>query len=203
MSGGKPTIHPMRIREPAHRVSAAAGLAAGGVLAGHSLAYAIIAPDAAVRGRLLASTGHGYLPAANVLTLLAVLATLGALFLGRLTRPWATPGWKALSTRVAALQIGAFLAMEVFERLSSGTPLSGLLHGGLLPVGIVVQLPVAGIVAALVRLTLRASDAVAAVMGRAPRLPSGRASVLPHFTLRAPSQPEILLSFGRGPPTSR
>lgn len=193
----------MRIHEPAHRVSAAAGLAAGGVLVGHSLTYAVRAPDLVTRDRLLAATGHAYLPAANVMAWFFVLLTLGLLFLGQLTRPWSTPDWKSLTARIAVLQIGAFLSMEVLERMISGAPLAGLIHGGLLPVGVGAQLVVAGGVAVLIRLLLRASDRIAAALGRAPRVPAPRASVLRARPSTSPPQSDLLLAFGRGPPASR
>ena len=193
----------MRLRNPVHRVPAAAGLAAGGVLVAHALTYALVAPDPGARDGLLAATGHGYLPAANFVALLSVLVTLGALFLGRLTRPWSTPGWKQLGTRLAAFQVGAFLAMELLERLGSGAPLAGLLRSNVLTIGVTAQLMVAGVVTFLVRLALRASDKVAAALGRAPRLPAARSRVLRGAAFARPAQPDLLLSFSRGPPPSR
>jgi len=194
----------MHLREPAHRVRTAAGLAAGGVLIGHSLTYAVVAPDIIARDRLLASTGHGYLPEANALALIAVLVTLSVLFLGRLTRPWTTPGWKPLGARVAVLQVGAFLSMELLERMGSGSPLAGLGRGGLLPIGVGVQLLIAGAMTLLVRFLLRASDAVAAALGRTPGLPAVPESrSLPGRSFTPPTHPDLLLAFSRGPPTSR
>jgi hypothetical protein len=193
----------MRIRDPAHRVSAAAGLAAGGVLVGHGLTYVVVSPGVGARERLLAATGHGYLPAANLLALLAVLVTVGALFLGQLTRSWTTPGWRPLGARIAALQVGAFLAMELVERLSSGAPLASLVHGGVLPIGVGAQLMVAGAVTLLVRLVLRASDRIAAALGRAPGLATARGSVLRGTASMPPRYPALLLAFSRGPPPSR
>ncbi|MEA2579772.1 MAG: hypothetical protein QOE83_664 [Actinomycetota bacterium] len=203
MSGMKPTIQSMRLRDPVHRVSAAAGLAAGGVLIAHSLTYTVIAPHMAARDHLLAATGHGYLPAANLLALLAVLITVGALFLGRLTRPWSTPGWKHLGARMVVLQVGAFLAMELLERWSSGEPLAGLTYGGLLPIGVGFQLLLAGVGTLLVRFLLRASDRFAAALGRAPRIPSARTSVVGTILASPRAQPALLRSFDRGPPPSR
>lgn len=193
----------MRLRNPVHRVSAAAGLAAGGVLVAHALTYALVAPDAGARDRLLAATGHGYLPAANFVALLSVLITLGALFLGRLTRPWGTPGWQQLGARLAAFQVGAFLAMELLERLGSGAPLAGLVRSGALVIGVATQLVIAGAVTLLVRLVLRASDKVAAALGLAPRSPAARGRVQRSAAFARPGQPDLLLSFSRGPPPSR
>jgi hypothetical protein len=190
----------MRLRNPLHRVSAAAGLAAGGVLVGHGLTYAIVQPDRPARDHLLAATGHGYLPAMNVLALLAVLITLGSLFLGRLTRPWSTPNARQLAGRIAAFQVGAFLAMEVLERLSSGAPVSAFVRGELLPIGVVSQVAVAAAVTLVVRILLRVSDRVAAVLGGSPRMPAGSSTVLRARAGVPFNQPDILLAFGRGPP---
>jgi hypothetical protein len=190
----------MRLRNPLHRVWAAAGLAAGGVLVAHGLTYAIVQPDRAARDHLLAATGHAYLPAVNVLALLAVLITLGSLFLGRLTRPWSTPNARRLGGRIAAFQVGAFLAMEVLERLSSGAPLSGFVRAGVLPIGVACQLIVAAAVTLVVRIVLRVSDRVAAVLGTSPRMPVGTSTVFRTPADCSFNQPDILLAFGRGPP---
>src|SRR6266545_29285 len=127
------------------RASAGLGTAVGGVLVGHQLAYAAVAPAGA--GGLLRQTGHAYLASANDLGLVVALAALAFVFLGRLSvpnRPVPAPG--RLSARVITFQIGAFVSMEVLERVTSGTPLWTLMDHGLLPIGIAVQIGV-GLVA--------------------------------------------------------
>ena len=75
-----------------------------------------------------------------------------------------------------AVQTGAFVAMEVGERLLSGAPLHDLTHGSLLVIGLAVQLVVATAGAALLRLTDRTAEpqptACAAIVRSPPDLPS-------------------------------
>ncbi|MEP7059643.1 MAG: hypothetical protein ABI828_02825 [Actinomycetota bacterium] len=192
----------MHVRDPLHRAPAAAGLATGGVLLGHSLTYALIHPGRVARDQLLASTGHSYLPAVNILAMVAVFVTLGWLSLGRLTRPWSTPSRRQLGGAIAGFQVGAFLAMEVLERLTSGAPLSGLSRGGLLPLGVLIQVAVAFVVLIVVRFVLRVSDRVAAALGRAPRHPAARSHVLRSPAPVARTHPDLLLAISRAPPPS-
>jgi hypothetical protein len=144
-----------------HR-GAALGVAAGGVLLGHWVTYRLVLPGRHAREALLAHTGHAYLGVANDLGLVLAVAALSAVFLSRLTRrdaaPASTARWCA---RLAAFQVGAFAAMEVVERIASGAPLAGLMHGGLLPIGLGIQVGVALVGAVAVRWLLRLADLVA------------------------------------------
>jgi hypothetical protein len=115
------------------------GLLIGGWAAAHGLAYRVVVPDSTERSHLLEETGHGYLDAAPLLSLVLTLIALG--FVGSLVRGRArfcTP-WP-----FALLPPGAFIVQEHVERL---------LHEGQLPVtaalgptfmvGLLLQLPFA------------------------------------------------------------
>jgi len=72
------------------------------------------------------------------------LGSLAAVFLRGLTARGAPPtSGTRLFARLSLFHVGAFVAMEVLERVTSGAPLDGLLRDGLLPVGPLVQVGVA------------------------------------------------------------
>jgi hypothetical protein len=185
----------------AHR-GAALGVAAGGVLLGHWITYRIVLPGEYARDSLLAHTGHAYLGVANDLGLVLALTALSAVFLSRLTRSDAVPASTARwCARLAAFQVGAFAAMELVERLASDAPLAGLLHGGLLPLGLAIQVGVALVGAVAVRWLLRLAD-LARETGRATALrpPTGAVAWSPTATL-VPVAVGHLAPGIRGPPS--
>ncbi len=182
----------------------AVALAAGGVLVGHGLAYALVQPDVHARAGLLASTGHAYLhlldAPALVLMVVAFAAAVGT-GLGRRARP-ATGG--AFFRRLAGLQVATFVAMEVAERLASGASLTGLLDGGLLPVGIAVQLAIAALGAWLLRRLHQMGERLAELLGDTPSRPGRDAVVtLVAGTTIAYDAPELRVAPSRGPPLRR
>ncbi len=140
------------------RPSLVLGLAFGGVLLGHTVAYRLLVPDAHSRALELAASGHGYLSGANALGLVAAIIVLAALFLGGVMRMHdAVP--QHLAARLIAFQVAAFLAMEVLERLASG---GGTQHlSSVLLVGLPVQALIAVLVALVARLLLRVAAAIA------------------------------------------
>jgi hypothetical protein len=156
-----------------NRRTGALGVAAAGILTGHWLTYLLDAPQAHARATELARTGHGYLPVAGQLATVCMAFTLASLFWGRVTRPRAgrTPTIIRLAMRLALLQAGAFVAMELLERAAAGTGFADLLHGGLLPLGVALQLALAVVGAIVLRLVLRAGDLVAATVLARPELP--------------------------------
>ncbi len=180
------------------------GVASGGVLLGHWLAYLIVDPVASTRAAVLGSTGHAYLGSATWLGLGASLAALAAVFLGRMMyrNDVDLPG-RALGARLAGFQVGAFLAMEVGERLAAHVPLGQLSHGPLMPVGIATQIAVAALGALVVHTLCRAADRAAEVLGSSippPRILSARVAVVPAAPLARIAVP---VATGRGPPSSR
>ena len=185
----------------ATRRRSALGVAVGGVLAGHWLTYVLVDPDVHQRTTDLARTGHAYLGLANDLGLIVALVALSAVFLGRLThREVTTPSLRALSARLSAFQIVAFVSMELLERLSAGAPLAGVLHHGLLPIGVVVQAGIAGLGALVIRWLLGAADRVASTTDAAPGRPDRATAVIVLPAFHAPSRSLRSTAGIRGPP---
>ena len=179
------------------------GVAGGGVLLGHWITYSLVAPGAADRASLLASTGHAYLGAAYQAGLALTLVAFAAIFLGRVIRPLAgQPALGPLATRLASFQAAAFVAMEVSERLSSGAPLGGLFHGQLLVIGLAVQFAVAFLGGLAIRWILRAAEIAAASAGVLSIVPRRTATPLILAVALAPSATGPRQPRGRGPPLS-
>jgi hypothetical protein len=179
------------------------GVASGGVLVGHWLAYLIVDPVASTRAAVLGSTGHAYLGAANRLGLTVTLGVLAAVFLGRLLHgddvdlPVRTVG-----ARLTGFQVTAFLAMEVAERLTAHVPVAQLSHGPLVPVGIGAQIATAAIAALVIRLLCRAADRAAAALGEGvppARILSAALAIVP---TAVPPRIALPAATGRGPPSS-
>lgn len=180
---------------------AAWGVAAGGVLLGHWFTYRVTAPDAHLRAAELSATGHSYLGVLNDAGLILSLIGVAAIFLGRLTdagRP--TPGLRSLVTRLAAFQVLAFAAMELIERWTSGAPIGGAMHHGVLQVGIPIQLVVAVIAAVAIRWLLRAAARLEAILGAAAALPRSVTSPLVPHRQVWPARPVLATAGIRGPP---
>jgi hypothetical protein len=135
------------------------GSAAAGLLLGHTLSYALAVPDPYHRDLVLSRTGHGYLPAAGQVAVMLALAAVAAI----LARAWSSRdrGQPERSSRIAGtlvlLQIGAFTAQEILERVAAGAPLGDLVRDHLLVTGIVAQVAVALVGAALLSWFARAS----------------------------------------------
>ncbi len=142
-----------------------AGTAIAGVVLGHWLAYATAVPDPRVRVEVLAESGHGYwalaIKAAVVLGFTALLTIL----LRRLSERvrGETPGPEPFSwlvARLAMLQVLAFTAMEVTERLSVGSPVGSLFRHHLFVLGVASQLLVACAGAVVLRWFSRAAERI-------------------------------------------
>lgn len=145
------------------RPSVVLGLALGGVLVGHTLAYRLLLPDAHARTLELARSGHGYLSGANAVGVVAAIVALCVLILGRLLRSDEADTWSIL-WRLVAFQMAAFTSMEILERLASGAGSSRLLP--VLAVGLPVQGIVAAVIALLARFLLRVADRIASMASR-------------------------------------
>jgi hypothetical protein len=129
----------MRVSAVARAVSLV-GLGAAGLVGGHAIGYALAVPDVHHRSALVAQTGHGYLPSASwaaaVLGLGALVAALTAGYLRRGGK--AGGGFRWVSLRLMPLQVGAFVALEVLERLIAGAPL-GSYSPRLAVIGVLTQ----------------------------------------------------------------
>lgn len=139
------------------------GAALAGMVAGHPLAYAAVAPRHGDRAGLLALTGHSYWGVALLAGLMFGVASLGVVvtrhFRAGLYGASATlPGYFGLAARLSCLQLGLFTAVEALERVSAGRPVSTLMDGDLLPVGLAIQLLIALVSSGLLRWLARAAE---------------------------------------------
>ena len=175
------------------------GVAVGGVLVGHWLTYRLVAPESHARAQLLRSTGHAYLGLANDAGLVLALSAIAALFLGRLAG--GDGMGVGITRRLIAFQAGAFVAMEVLERLTAGDPVAPLLHGWVLPFGVAVQCGVALAGAWAIRWLFRAADRVASLLARPAQAATGAVvdAVLPRAWVPRPF-PALGAAPVRGPP---
>lgn len=179
------------------------GLAAGGVVAAHALAFILVAPNPVRRQQLLDSTGHGSWP-------LVVSVAMGALVIGlagfaasslRRGRPGGFPTGAA--GRLILLQGVGYLLLEGLERLAMGKGLAGLVELPFEPViaiGLVVQFLLALAGAILLALVYRMIVTLAGWLRSRPRAPRSLvASGL--LDLFLPShQVEFGCAEPRGPP---
>jgi hypothetical protein len=187
----------------ARRRFATLGVAVGGVLAGHWLTYLAVSPIAGSRAAILHQTGHAYLGMANDLALVAALAAMATIFIGQLSSPVPVGQIQGLTARVVRFQVSAFVLMEVLERATSGSPLGGLLHTGILPLGLAAQVGIGYLAAHAIRWLLRTADRVTATLGRAadaPRRIVRRA--LPPEPVFVPVVHHLSAAGVRGPPSS-
>lgn len=186
----------------ARRRPAVLGVAVGGVLAGHWLTYLAVSPISPAREALLHDTGHAYLGLAKDVGVMVVLAAFAAIFLGRLTRASLDAG-AAFTRRIVGLQVGAFIAMEVLERVTAGVPLTSLTYHLLLPVGITVQIGVGLLASAVIRWLMRLADRVASAIAIGAAAP---AHPVPVFAIPTgafvPAGRELFATGVRGPPTA-
>jgi hypothetical protein len=136
-------------------------MATGAVVIGHQIAYLLAVPSGAERSSMLAGTGHAYLPTTTRLCLLAAVAAAGGLFLRSLTRPGGEPARGPLFRSLALVQAGMFVAMELAERLATGSPIARFFSHWILLLGIAVQLLLAFGLAVVVKLLFRANEAAA------------------------------------------
>jgi hypothetical protein len=142
-----------------------------GLIAGHLLSYLIAIPDAARRDAVLAETGHAYLHLAGDVAVVLAFAAVVTIGLRAVAERGAAelPSGLRLAWRLGALQAGAFVAMEVGERLVSGAGLGELFADHLFGIGIVVQLVIASFGTLLLRWLGRVAVRIAAVLARSPR----------------------------------
>jgi hypothetical protein len=187
------------VRRPTVRSGAVFGVALGGLLAGHAMAYAQLAPDPSARAAMLAATGHGYLHGTDAVAIVAALAGLAIVFLGRLTGMRdERVTMRSFAARMVAFQAIGVVVLEVAERLGAGASLGDLTRA--LPVGVVVQVTLALLSAGFLRLLLRVADRVSELLeGAAAEVRAGSSPIrlMPAFAHEGPA----LTGIGnRGPP---
>jgi hypothetical protein len=173
-----------------------------GLIAGHLLSYLIAIPDAARRDAVLAATGHAYLHLAGDVAVVLAFAAVVAVGLRAVAERGARelPSGLRLAWHLGALQAGAFVAMEVGERLVSGAGLGELFADHLFGIGIVMQLVIASFGALLLRWLGRVAGRIAAVLARSHRRrPAGTIWVRPG-SARAPRLAFAGIDSARAPP---
>lgn len=180
------------------------GFAFAGLVLGHALSYVIAVPDPHHRDLLLQHTGHHYLPAFGQGALMLFLAAIAAVVFrtsqrsaGRAER------FAPLAAQLALAQIGAFTAQELLERTVSGSGFADLRDGRILLVGVIAQVPVALIGAALLRWIARASERLGEVLHSGFPLPRPLpAFPIPLFADRASGRIEVVSHGQRAPPSA-
>jgi hypothetical protein len=186
------------------------GVAVGGVVLAHWLAYVLAIPGAHARAQVLAASGHSYWVMAIKFAVVLGLAVLGALFLRHLDRPQRTwesgqDAFSEIAARLSLLQVTAFIAMEVTERLVVGVPVAHLFHHRLFLMGLALQLIVASAGALLLLWFSRTAERVAEAIGR-PLLPRPRPAVVRAIRIEIQTIPPVdPVRDGvglRGPPPS-
>ena len=122
-------------------------LAVAGMVAGHVLAYRLASADPAVRGDLLAESGHRYWSWVVVAALVSAVSGLVdfAVCRWRSARVGSPPSrlwFSPLARRLVGLQVAGFLVLEGAERTFTGHSPASLLDPAI-AVGVVVQVLVA------------------------------------------------------------
>lgn len=183
-------------------------LVLAGSFAAHQAGFALAAPDAASRGRLLAQTGHAWL---SHLPLVAV-ALGSVLAVGSMLAVRAElrdPGAAAARAWPYALVApAAFAAQEHLERLiHSGRLPADLFAEPAFAAGLALQLPVALLAVLAARAVLRSARRLARALGaRRPRRPARTRVMVALLATPAPPlpRPGALAggAAGRAPPLS-
>jgi hypothetical protein len=147
-------------RDDAKRRLPVAAVAVAGVVVGHVITYALLVPRPSDRAAVLRDTGHAYFPVALQAALLLGAVSLGSWFLRAVTGRDRSPVRPStLFGRLARLQVTGFAAMEVVERVASGTPLIELVRDHVV-VGLAVQLLLAWLAARLLAALTRTADRI-------------------------------------------
>lgn len=175
-----------------------------GTQAAHSLAYRLAYPEAEVRWRMLAASGHGYeayVPiAAGVVAAVALVALLAAAADAARRRPVRpVPVWM-----FALLPPLAFTAQEYTERWLRGIDdPSWMLHQPTFRYGLLLQLPFAALAYLAARLLCRVAVAASRILAGGGRLvlEGGSPAVVAPFAVDVPRLRMDLLGWSlRGPP---
>ena len=183
------------------RTVATAGVAGAGLVLGHWVAYALGAPHAHAREELLHATGHGYLPYATQVALLAGAIGLVALFLARFSHREGRGSFVFDAVVLAAVQSITFVAMEVGERLASGASFHTLAQGNLLAIGITVQVAMAVAGAFVLRATDRVAEEADSRSGVAPLHVPRPLVTVAAVPFVSPGRPSMRAAASRAPPS--
>jgi hypothetical protein len=180
-------------------------LAAVGVLIGHWIAYWLAVPNPTLRESILVATGHSYwMTALKIGVVLGVTAfvmiglrtiSTGGGYQGRTKDAFV---WAGL--RLAAIQMVAFVGLEVAERAVIGDPVAQIFANHLLVVGLATQVIVAALVALVSVCLARIVRRLYRMVHRAPQSRSSVTGLRPS-KIHVPLRPGALSRYGiRGPP---
>jgi hypothetical protein len=189
-----------------------AGVAGVGLMLGHFLTYVVVQPGRHARDVLLSQTGHGYLSTASQAAALLAIAAAASVMV-RVARARANGEdldvhgrWALrIPAQLALLQCGAFVLMEIAERLATGSSVSGVLADHLLLIGLGLQLVLAAMGGILLRWLTRAGEWIGVhVLARLPR-PHQRSVSWPAPPEASPRSQAALVGVlrVRAPPRSR
>ena len=181
------------------------GTAAAGLVLGHALAYLIAIPDPHQRAFALQRTGHAYLPALDQAVLMLLVAGIAAVVVRAFARTRATgPNGSGGSRRSSSWPRRARSPRRRCWSVSCpDAPLGGLAHDHILVTGIVVQVVVAIVAAAILWLFARTATRLAAVVSVRASLPRVRVVFALPVTARRPHAPLFATAGSvRAPPSS-
>jgi hypothetical protein len=182
-----------------------AGTAVVGVVLGHWLAYSLAVPAPTLRAEILAASGHSYWLLAMKAALVLGLVALGTVLIRHLgarvrgeqavaeTLPW-------LAARLAGLQVLAFTAMEVTERIAAHQAAGQMFRHHIFLLGVAVQLAVAVAVAFVLLWFARAARRIVSAI--AIRTSPGPPAASTRFDLQLAPRPRAMSGAAsvRGPP---
>jgi hypothetical protein len=173
-----------------------------GLIVGHLLSYLIAIPDPARRATVLAHSGHAYLHLAGDVAVILGFAAAVTVGLRAMAERDATDrsSTACLALRLGALQAGALIAMELGERLVSGTGFGELFADHLFGIGIVMQLAIATVGALLLRWIGRVAVRIAEGLARPPRLRPAGTLWLPRTSFLRPRLAFAASISARAPP---
>jgi hypothetical protein len=182
-----------------------ASISAAGVVLGHWLTYVFAVPDPQVRTEVLAASGHSYWLLAIKAAVVLGFVSLGTVFARHLAatargEPTGADRLIALAARLTFVQLVAFTAMEVVERIAAGAPVAEMFGHHLFVLGLAVQIVVAFAGAFVLLWFGRAAARIChAISARSPSRPAAL-SAWPRLLLARPVS--ILAGAGgvRGPP---
>jgi len=175
------------------------GWAVVGLLIGHVASYDLVYPDAHVHAQVLEASGHQWLWLLEPSIILGLLVAVLAGFVGSRSSRRRDVRFRVL----AAIQISAFLAIEVTERLGNGIHPDEMLHQvtdhGLwlvLVIGIGAQLLTAWLGSAASRWVAEVAQATTTPPATHPLRPG----ILSGIARRAATTPIVRAHGSRGPP---
>ena len=182
-------------------------MAIAGVVLGHWLAYTIAIPEQRLRVEVLTQSGHGYWVLAVKVAMVVGLTSLGTVLLRHFN--WRARGETShtepvflLAARLAVLQVLAFTAIEVTERLAAGSPVGSLFSHHLFLFGVALQLLVACVGAVVLLWFARAADRICELVLSVWRRRIGAARLAePTRRVLLPAGPLRGAAGLRGPPS--